>query len=313
MIIIEDLMPLNLDRSVVTIGTFDGLHQGHVHLLRQVVAKAKACKIPSVVITFQQHPAIYFSKYADKAFHVLNVLEEKKQLIGQLDIDYLVVLPFEEIAHLSGEQFIQSVLIEKFKMTHLFLGYDNKFGNDEAYDDAKMKLLADTYHFSFTRVEKFFVKEALISSTLVRQKVSEGEVAAAHTYLGYPYFVYGEVTYGQQLGRKIGFPTANIQLDSSLKLLPKNGVYAVTATIDDKTYGGMCNLGIRPTVENNNFTFEVHLFDFNQMIYKKNLKISFIKRLRAEQKFNSLEALSNQIKKDELAAREVLKKSMIVF
>ncbi len=305
MTIIEKLISLPIQSSIVTIGTFDGLHQGHIHVLQQVVEKSYALNMPSVVITFKQHPANYFSR---KPVKVLNTLEEKKELMEKLEIDYLVILPFEEISHMSGEMFITSVLKKNYHMFRLFLGYDNKFGNDKTYNDKKLTELSKTYHFEFTRVGKYFIGDDLISSTLIREKINHGEIEIAKQYLGYPYFVKGKVISGQQLGRKLGFPTANIEIEESYKLLPKNGVYAVKVNFGGLEYGGMCNLGIRPTIIDDAFTFEVHLFDFEQTIYGKHIKVSFIKRLRDEQKFDSLEALSQQIKQDEIAARNILLK-----
>lgn len=304
----NDKSNIKIAESVVTIGTFDGLHLGHQQIISKVIKVAEEKKLTSVVVTFDPHPRAVVSK--DYNMQLLATLDEKKILFEELKIDNLFVINFTmEFAKISSDEFVKNYLIDKLNAKHVVIGYDHKFGKNRNGDKSTLKEFGIKYGFAVTCMDEFQSEGDTISSTVIRNLLQTGEVDTANTYLGRNYSFFGRVVEGAKRGREIGFPTANIEIDNPYKLVPANGVYIVKASLDNQSLYGIMNIGIRPTFENeNNKVIEMHIFDFNKNIYGKEIKIEFIKRIRSEKKFNSKEELINQITKDKNFAEEFLSK-----
>jgi len=291
-----------LRNPIVTLGTYDGVHIGHKTILTQLINKAKETGKDSMLITFDPHPrqALGLGEIS-----LLSTLEEKINLLSETGLDYLLILPFtKEFSTQGATEFITNVLIDQLNISEIMLGYDHKFGHNREGD---VHLLADvltkTGRF-VTEIPAQDVDEIIVSSTKIRTALIKGEIQTANRLLGYNYQVSGKVVLGNQLGRTIGFPTANIELTNTSKLIPGDGVYAVKLTVEGITHHGMMNIGIRPTVSNSqNRVIEVHLFDFNSDIYGKSVTITVCNHLRREQVFSGIEALTEQLKKDEVNSR----------
>jgi len=304
----EEIKKLNFHNPVVSIGTFDGLHKGHQKIIEQVKLKAKELAGESVIVTFQPHPRAVLQP-EDMSFKILNTHLDKLNRFYKHKIDHLVVLKFnKELASLTGEEFIRTYLLDRLGMKHLVLGYDNRLGSDQIKDDKTFESLARKWGFSFERLNPFKTEGQIISSSLIRDKLATGNVAEANNLLGYEYFVFGRVAFGNQIGKNIGFPTANIEVKDKHKMLPCNGVYIVRVNWNSYDYYGMCNIGIRPTINRSKFTFEVHLFNFYHDIYHDYLTVTFLERIRDEKKFNNLRELEAQLEQDKKTATSFLKR-----
>lgn len=286
---------LSFEKPVLTIGTFDGVHQGHKTILQSVVNEAKAINGTSVLITFEPHPRKLI--FPNEPLKLLCTLEERLALVANAQIDVVVVVPFtKEFAAQSAQDYISNFLVEKFQPSLIIIGYDHRFGHDRTGDIAMLRSYAQQYNYEVKEISAQLISAAAVSSTKVRNLLTEGNVAAAKQMLGTAYSISGKVIRGAQRGRTIGFPTANIALADTDKLVPKIGVYAVNVFVKDKWHKGMLNLGYNPTVvTDNEVKIEVHLFNFDQDIYDQEIKVCFIARLRDEQKFDSLVELKNQL------------------
>ena len=278
--------------AVVTTGFFDGVHLGHRHVLETVVSLAREKAEEAVVVTFWPHPRTVLQQDA-RDFRLLSSLEEKKALLASCGIDHVEVLPFtREFAAMKADEYLR-LLKERFGASLIVMGYDNRIGSDKRcakeIDDV---IVVDE------------VGNNSLSSTRIRKALEEGRVEDANAMLGYQYGLYGVVVAGNRLGRTIGFPTANMQLYEPLKLVPMNGVYAVEVEVCGETYRGMCNIGLRPTVDGKVRTIETHILDFDQEIYGLPLRIRFGRRIRDERKFDSLEALRRQLEQDALNCKK---------
>jgi riboflavin kinase/FMN adenylyltransferase len=301
----SDLSKFKAQRPVITIGMFDGVHTGHRVLLKRLTEKANAVDGESVVITFWPHPRMVLKQDADK-LRFLTSPEERTKLFGQLGIDHLVLIPFSlELANLTAEEFIQQILIDKLHIYHLMVGYNHRFGKGRQHSYEEYQAFANKYNFTISMVEAVLTDGMQTSSTDIRQHLLAGEMRAANKILGYQYTVSGRVVGGQQLGRRIGYPTANIEVEEPHKLIPPDGVYAVKVRVEGKDYGGMLNIGFRPTVNHNvdHRSLEVHIFDFNHDIYSEEVELEFIQRVRDEQKFADVDELIAQLQKDEAVIR----------
>ncbi|MDP3353388.1 MAG: bifunctional riboflavin kinase/FAD synthetase [Flavobacteriaceae bacterium] len=292
--------------TVVTIGAFDGVHIGHQEILQNLVKTAKKEDKKSVVVTFFPHPRMVLEN--NSTIKLLNTLEEKISLIQALGVDLLYVIPFnKEFANLSANDFISDILVKQLNTNSLYVGYDHLFGRNRMGNFKLLKEQGEIYHFSVNEIEALSVQEIKISSTKIRKSLIEGEILKANEFLGYSYFLTGTVVKGKNIGEKISFPTANIKVKEMFKLIPKDGVYVVKSFMDNKTVYGMMNIGNRPTVSGKNQTIEVHFFNFNQYIYGEVIQVEFLTRLRDEQKFESLDALKNQLKTDQIKAEDFIK------
>ncbi len=300
----------NIEReanSVVTVGTFDGVHEGHRTLMETVVKKAKSRNARSVVITFDPHPRDIISPGSD-GIKMLTTLTERKEILESIGIDEMVVIPFNrDFSLLTSEEFIKNIVFEKIGVSEFVIGYDHHFGRDRSGTIETVKRLGEELNFDSYVVSKREMGDVTISSTAIRKELQDnGNVEQAAKLLGRDYILNGLVTHGDERGRKIGFRTANLKPEHPNKAIPKNGVYVVKVRVSGVWYGGMMNIGVRPTFEDDGRTLEVHIFDFEKEIYGKTIQVRFLKRLRAEQKFDGIEELRNQLIKDKEAALNLL-------
>lgn len=287
-------------KSIVTVGAFDGVHRGHQAILRRLVSKAKEISAEPLVVSFWPHPSHVIGS---KPLRLINTLEEKKHLIGSHGIEKLVIIPFTpDFSKLSALDFIKNYLIGQFSMKYFLVGYNHHFGNDRLGDINVLKQYGKELGFEVEKAGPVEIGDEKISSTKIRQALLDGNVELANSYLGYTFFLNGIVSRGQMLGRTIGYPTANIQIDYDYKLLPHDGVYAVKVEIEGKYYKGMLNIGHRPTVNTDKLlkTIEAHIIDFDQDIYGHQITVHFVKRIRDEIKFPDLDSLKAQLANDKL-------------
>jgi riboflavin kinase/FMN adenylyltransferase len=284
--------------AVLTIGTFDGVHKGHQAILKDVVQQAAANDGESILITFEPHPRKLI--YPDQSLQLLTPLEDKLALILKTGIRHIVVVPFDTaFASLSAHAYVADLLVKKFNPSCIVIGYDHHFGHDRMGNLSLLQEMSSTYRFKVQEIQAQKIDEAAVSSTKVRKALLQGDVATAQAMLGRAYSLKGTVVAGAQIGRQLGYPTANIVPADDDQLIPGNGVYAIRALYNGASFKGMLNIGIRPTVsETLKLHIEAHLFNFNQDIYDQELEISFVARLRDEQKFGSLDELKAQLAKD---------------
>ncbi|MEY2705440.1 MAG: hypothetical protein RL407_1502 [Bacteroidota bacterium] len=290
---LADFPPLRY--AVVTSGTFDGVHLGHQKILLRLKDIALKKKGETVLITFWPHPRMVV--HSDKNnLRLLSTFEEKVNLLEKFGVDHLVIIPFTEaFSQLSSQEFIQTVLVDQIHTQCLVIGYDHKFGKNREGSFEYLKTHAAEFGFEVEEISRQDVDDSGVSSTKIRTALEQGDAKTAARYLGRPYELNGKVVQGQQLGRSIGFPTANIQIESELKLLPKDGVYAVRVVVDQDHYPAMVNIGNRPTVQGNEKTIEAYLLGFEGDLYGKQLQVLFIDFIREQQDFGSLEALRQQL------------------
>lgn len=295
-----------LDNAVVTSGTFDGVHLGHQKILKRLKEVADQNGGESVVITFYPHPRSVIASEA-QTVKLLSTLEEKIALLEQNGVNHLLIIPFtREFSELTSEEFIQKILIDSIGTKKLVIGYDHRFGRNREGGFEYLEKNAGKYGFKIEEISRQDIENVGVSSSKIRKALSEGDVRTAEHFLGRKYAISGLVVKGKQLGRTIGFPTANVQVREIAKLIPADGVYAVKVIYNEQSFGGMLNIGNRPTVDGTFQTIEVNIFDFNQDIYGENLTIEFVQKVRNEQKFNGLEALKEQINKDKELIKEIL-------
>jgi len=286
-------------KTIVTIGTFDGVHIGHKKILEKITKTASESNLESLVLTFFPHPRTVLQEGTE--MKQLNTIDEKINLLDTIGINNLVIHPFDkEFSRLTAEDFVKTVLVDQFKVAKIIIGYDHRFGRNRTADINDLIEFGEKYDFEVEQISVEEINDVSVSSTKIRKALTEGDVTLAATFLDYPYSIQGKVIKGKQLGRTIGFPTANIQVEQTYKLIPKDGVYIVSCIIDDSIHYGMMNIGVNPTtdIQNQSQKIEVYLFEFHQDIYEKPITVSFIKRIRDEQKFESVSALKNQLSAD---------------
>jgi riboflavin kinase/FMN adenylyltransferase len=293
--------------AVVTIGTFDGVHRGHQQILWQLKEEAKRINGETVIITFHPHPRKIVSSVPGD-IKLLTTLEEKILLLEKAGIDHLVVVPFDHhFADMSADEYVHDFLYRFFTPHTIIIGYDHRFGKGRQGNYALLEQYGESLGFAVKEIPEQVLNEVTVSSTLIRQALTARDIAKANAALGYPYFFEGVVISGNQLGRTIGYPTANLHIGSEDKLIPGNGVYAVQLNIEQGSrYKGMMNIGIRPTVDGSRRVIEVNIFDFKEDIYGKSLQVQIHAQLRDEVKFNGIDGLKAQLAKDEEAARSML-------
>lgn len=284
-------------KTIVTLGTFDGVHIGHTEILKKLTQNTHDGEFESTVLTFFPHPRTVLQGKSD--LKLLNTINEKISLLENIGIENLIIHPFDEkFADLSAEEFAKTILVDQLQVQKIIIGYDHRFGKNRTADINDLITFGTQYGFEVEQISAQEIDAISISSTKIRNALELGDIDLANQYLGYSYFLSGTVVKGKQLGRTIGFPTANIELDEDYKLVPKNGVYIVCAKIDNQLVNGMMNIGFNPTVEGKNKTIEVHLFDFNSDLYNHKIKISILHPIRSEQKFESVAVLKQQLIKD---------------
>ena len=281
--------------SVVTSGTFDGVHLGHQKILRRLQELASSKQGETVLLTYWPHPRLILQPQ-DKSLRLLSTLSEKVKLLEEMGIDHLIILPFtEELSQMSSAEFIQTILVEKIQTKTLVIGYDHKFGKNREGSFEYLQSHSHLFGFAIEEISRQDVDDLGVSSTKIRTALAQGDISTANKYLGRPYDLSGQVVKGQQIGRSLGFPTANIQIEDDYKLLPRDGAYAVHAEVNSIQYKAILNIGDRPTVDGEKKTIEAHLIDFEGDLYGQDLRIYFQEFLREEKKFESLDALKNQL------------------
>ena len=284
-------------KSIIALGTFDGVHLGHQKIIDVLLNEAKKTQATPVVVTFFPHPTHILTP--ENPLKMINSIDERVALLKKKGVEKVVVKEFtKDFSKKSAFDFIREELLQELKMQTLLIGYDHSFGKDKEGDYKALKNYAKQLSFDIIRVAAFKKEELIVSSTLIRKLLLEGKIQKVNTCLGYTFCLFGTVVKGNQLGRKIGFRTANIVLDYPNKIVPKIGVYVAKSCIDGKTYHGMMNIGYRPTVNGTTRTIEIHYFDLNMDLYHKKMKVALLFRLRDEYKFDSIEALKNQLKID---------------
>lgn len=285
-------------KTILTLGTFDGVHIGHCSILSKLTKNTENGKYESTVLTFFPHPRMVLQGKSD--LKLLNTIDEKIVLFEKIGIENLIIHPFDErFAQLSAEEFVKTILVDQLQIHKIIIGYDHRFGKNRTANIDDLTAFGLKYGFEVEQILAQEINEIAISSTKIRTALEEGEIHLANEFLGYSYFLSGTVVKGKQLGRTIGFPTANIELGEDYKLVPKNGVYIVQAEIEGDTIFGMMNIGFNPTVHGENKTIEVHFFDFDLDIYDQHIRVAILERIRSEKKFASLELLTKQLKEDQ--------------
>jgi len=297
------------DETYVTIGTFDGVHFGHQKIIEKLVKEAKKANKKSVVLTFFPHPRMVLQK--DASLKLLNTIEERATLLEKTDLDYLIIHPFSKyFSRMSALEFVRDILVKQLNISKLIIGYDHHFGKNREGNITQLSEYSHLYGFKVEEIPAQDIDSVSVSSTKVRRALAAGNLKTANHYLGYNFMLTGTVVNGKKLGGKIGYPTANIDVKETYKLIPKTGVYVVKSSIGRKTVFGMMNIGNRPTINGNHQTIEIHFFDFSKDLYHKNLTIELLYFLRDEQKFDTIEFLVHQLKKDEEIARNYIKNNL---
>lgn len=294
--------------AVITIGTFDGVHMGHRQIIDKLKAEAKANSGETVIITFHPHPRKVVSSTI-LGVRLINTLDEKIELLQQLGIDHIVVVPFTDaFANQPAEEYIKNFLIEKFHPHTIIIGYDHHFGRDRLGNYRLLEKDTGKYNYQLKEIPKHILENISISSTNIREAILHSDIATADKLLGYEFFFSGIVVHGDKLGRKLGYPTANLKIQNEEKIIPGNGIYAVYAQPEGYTgkQKGMMSIGFRPTVDGKKRVIEVNIFDFDKEIYDESLKVFVKKYLRQEVKFDGLEALVKQMDQDKINSLKVL-------
>ena len=290
-------------KTVFTLGTFDGVHVGHTKIIERLL-NASSDDEQSLVLTFFPHPRMVLQEESD--IKLLNTIEERTKLLEKAGLQNLIIHPFDQaFSRLSAEEFVKNILVDIFNIKKIIIGHDHRFGRNRTANIDDLILYGKEFGFEVEQISAQEIDEVSISSTKIRNALNEGKIALANEYLGYNYLFSGTVIHGKKLGRTIGFPTANLKIEESYKLIPAIGVYAVKCTVGTKTVNGMLNIGTNPTVDGQNTSIEVHLFDFQEDLYDKKITVELIKRIRDEQKFASVDELKQQLHKDKVFAEQL--------
>jgi riboflavin kinase/FMN adenylyltransferase len=283
--------------TAITIGTFDGVHIGHRKILKRLIKNSKDLGLKSMVLTFFPHPRMVLQKDAD--LKLLNTIVEKIKILEELGLDYLIIHPFtKEFSRFSATEFVRDILVNSLRTKKIIIGYDHRFGRNRDANINDLIAFGSALDFEVEEIPAQEIDDVSVSSTKIRKALEEGNIVTANKYLGYPYMLTGLVKKGKGLGRQLNFPTANLTIKESYKLIPKNGVYVVQSIIGNSTVNGMMNIGYNPTVSGKEKSIEIHFFDFDEDLYDQKLQIDILGRIRDEHKFESVEALKNQLLND---------------
>ncbi len=293
---IDDFTPVK--NAVVTIGTFDGVHHGHRKIISRIKELADACDGETVILTFFPHPRMILHP-EDDSIKLINTINEKAALLEQLGVDHLIITPFSrDFSNQSAEDYIRDVLVNKIGTKKIVIGYDHRFGKDRRGGLTDLLRLSPIYGFEVVEIPEQDINDVAVSSTRIRQALLAGNIELANQCLGYPYFISGKVIRGDQIGRQIGYPTANIHVEERYKLIPADGIFAVKVQQSGTAYKGMAYIGSRPTINGMTRNIEVNLFDFDKEIYGETIRMEFLHYIRGDAKFDGLDALKAQIAKD---------------
>ncbi|WP_062061714.1 bifunctional riboflavin kinase/FAD synthetase [Aquimarina longa] len=291
--------------SVVTIGTFDGVHIGHKKIIERLVESAENSNIESVILTFFPHPRMVLQQ--DSEIKLINTIDERMQILKKTGLSSVVVHPFtKEFSRLTAGEYVQEMLVNCLNVRHVIIGYDHRFGRNRNSNITDLASYGIENNFTVEEISKQDIDDVAVSSTKIREALSKGDITKANTYLGYEFMLTGIVVKGKKLGRKLGYPTANLYIKEAYKLIPKNGVYIVKSSIDGQIYYGMMNIGVNPTVNGTQQTIETHFFDTSFNLYDKKIQIEMLKRIRDEKKFDSIEELQEAMQQDEDYSRDYI-------
>ncbi len=294
--------------TAITIGTFDGVHIGHRKILERLINDAKAVGHKSTVLTFFPHPRMVLQK--DTEIKLLSTLEEKVEILRDLGLDYLIIHPFtKEFSRLSAIEFVRDILVNTLNTKKIIIGYDHRFGRNRNASIQDLVGFGNTLDFEVGEIPAQEIDDVSVSSTKIRNALLDGDITTANSYLGYNYILSGTIKSGKGLGKKFGFPTANIHIEESYKLIPKNGVYVVKSILDSKEYFGMMNIGYNPTVSGKQRSIEVNFFDLDENLYDKKVQVQLLYRLRDEHKFDSVQDLQVQLEKDKKQSLDLIAKN----
>lgn len=293
--------------SILTIGTFDGVHIGHNKILTKLVEESKKNNLSSLIMTFFPHPRMVLQK--SQEIKMIDTIDEKIHLFEKTGVDNLIIQPFDEnFSKIRAKEFVEEILVKKLKIKHIIIGYDHRFGKDREASVDDLKKFGLNYMFTVEEIAAQEIHSIAISSTKIRNAILKGEIKKCNEYLGRNFMLTGEVVHGDGLGKKINFPTANIEIPETYKIIPKNGVYLVKAIINSEIYFGMMNIGVRPTIGGKNKSLEIHFFNFKDNIYNKTISVEIICKIRDEEEFSSIDELKIQLKKDEQFCRKLINK-----
>ena len=305
---IDEFIPLT--GTVVTIGTFDGVHQGHRQIISNVVSLAKASGGESVILTFFPHPRMILHP-EDQSIKLITTIAEKAELLEQQGVDHLIITPFSrDFSNQTPQQYIADILVKQIGTKKIVIGYDHRFGKDRSGGLQDLQQLAPVYGFEVIEIPEQDINDIAVSSTRIRTALLESDIATANECLGYPFFLTGKVIRGDQIGRTIGYPTANIQPDESYKLIPGDGIFAVLADIDGEVFKAMAYIGQRPTINGITRNIEVNIFDFDRDIYNQTIRLHFLSYIRGDIKFKSLNELKTQLAQDKSDVLQVFNYSL---
>lgn len=283
--------------TVITIGTFDGVHIGHRKILDKIINHAKSTDLKSSVLTFFPHPRMVLQKDAD--IKLLNTIDEKVMILERLGLNVLIIHPFtKDFSRLTATEFVRDILVNTLNIKHVIIGYDHRFGRNRTANITDLKAFGTALDFSVEEIPAQEIDDVSVSSTKIRKALNEGDIETANSYLGYEYMLTGVIVKGKGIGKQLGYPTANLYIEENYKLIPKNGAYIVKSTINEQIVYGMMNIGFNPTVNGTKRTIEINFFNFDANLYEQKIQIDIIKRLRDEHKFESVEALKNQLAQD---------------
>jgi len=292
--------------TVVTIGTFDGIHLGHRKIIKRLMASAKKEKLETALLTFYPHPRMVLQQSSD--LKLINTIEERKMILKETGLQHLIVHPFTlEFSRLTAREYVEEILVKGLNAKKIVIGYDHHFGRNRTADINDLKTYGEEFGFEVDEISKQDIEDVAVSSTKIRSALEEGDLEKANEYLTQPFFLSGEVVKGKGLGKNMGYPTANLKVEESYKLIPREGVYVAASVIDGEKRFGMMNIGTNPTVGGQKQSIETYFFDLDKDLYGKQLQIQLLKRIRSEVKFDGLEALIKAMKADEIFARNFIK------
>jgi riboflavin kinase / FMN adenylyltransferase len=296
----------SVKNAVVTIGTFDGVHLGHRKIISRITELAKDIGGESLILTFFPHPRMILHP-EDQDIKMINTMPEKAELLAQLGVDHLIITPFtRDFSNQSPEEYIKNILVGKIGTKKIVIGYDHRFGKDRQGGLKELQQLAPVYGYDVIEIPEQDIHDVAVSSTRIRKALLNDEIELANEFLGYPFFITGKVNRGDQIGRTIGYPTANILIEENYKLIPSDGIFAVKVYVDGEAHKGMGYIGHRPTINGMTRNIEVNILDFNRDIYSQPIKMELLHFVRGDMKFDSLEQLKAQIDKDKSAVKKLL-------
>ena len=300
------------EASIVTIGTFDGVHLGHQQILKQLIDTSQKSKLKSVLLTFFPHPKVVLQP--DISMHLIQTIQEREKALENTGLDYLVIHPFSiEFSRLSADDYVKQMLVEQLNVRKVVVGYDHRFGRNRTASLEDMYHYADIYDFEVIEIDAKKINSTAVSSTKIRKAIDDGNIELANNYLGHPFTIEGTVVHGDKRGRELSYPTANIDLQNQHKIVPKQGVYLVKSKFNDRVVYGMMNIGTKPTFDKTMPSIEVHFMDWNGDLYGQEIQLELLKWVREERKFKTVKELQTQIQMDEQNCRSSIPTSHVSY